>query len=161
MSEQFSLTHRDARILGECYPPFADKIKLLLPICWEKKLPIHLTQGFRYFGEQDELYKAGKSNAKGGNSYHNFGLAVDFCFDSSPDSGIQDPYLEPFEGSFKAVADSAKELGLEPGFYWKSFIDKPHIQAKITIPIDDLKCTIIKGGIYAVYRLLNEKKGIL
>ena len=47
---------------------------------------VRITQGLRTFKEQDELYaqgrtKAGKkvTNAKAGQSIHNYGLAVDIC----------------------------------------------------------------------------------
>lgn len=48
-----------------------------------------MTQGFRSIAEQDKLYQIGRrgkkgekkvTNAKGGESKHNFGNAVDFAF---------------------------------------------------------------------------------
>lgn len=48
------------------------------------KLQIRIVQGLRTFAEQDALYAQGRTtagsivtNAKGGESYHNYGLAID------------------------------------------------------------------------------------
>jgi len=47
---------------------------------------IRIVQGLRTFEEQNKLYRQGRTEpgnivtkAKGGQSYHNYGLAVDFC----------------------------------------------------------------------------------
>ncbi len=158
---QFNCSLRDTRIMGELYQPFSKIVLDVLKECWSKNIPVHLTQGFRYFGEQDVLFQAGKSNAQGGASYHNYGLAVDFCFDNSPLIGVQDPYKEPFDGAYKAVADIAVSHGLTAGFYWTSFNDKPHLQAKITSKIEDLRSVLLKNGIKAVYDLLDTNKEII
>lgn len=54
---------------------------------------LRVTQGLRTFGEQDALYAQGRTtpekivtNAKGGQSYHNYGLAIDLAV--LTDSGI-------------------------------------------------------------------------
>jgi peptidoglycan LD-endopeptidase CwlK len=50
------------------------------------KLGCRFVQVFRSFAEQDALYAQGRTkpgqkvtDAKGGQSYHNYGLAIDFC----------------------------------------------------------------------------------
>ena len=47
-------------------------------------IQLRISQGYRTFGEQDVIYAQGRTkkgaivtNAKGGQSYHNYGLAVD------------------------------------------------------------------------------------
>ena len=42
---------------------------------------MRIVQGLRTFPEQDALYaqRPKVTNAKGGQSYHNYGLAIDFC----------------------------------------------------------------------------------
>jgi len=53
--------------------------------------PIKLVSGYRSFEEQDKLYAQGRTergnivtNAKGGESMHNFGASIDYCFKNPP-----------------------------------------------------------------------------
>ena len=85
-----------------------------------------ISQGLRTIQEQNELYAQGRTkkgnivtNAKGGESWHNFGVAIDLCFintDGSIDFNVPD-----------RVGNMAKEFKLEWGAKW-SFPDKPHFQ---------------------------------
>lgn len=96
----------------------------------EKKLGkrIKITDGFRTFAEQNKLYAKGRTtagtkvtNAKGGQSYHNYGLAFDCYFTKN---GVVD-FSKPIN---KEVAAIGQELGLEWGGGWKSLKDYPHFQ---------------------------------
>lgn len=154
------LSDRDKRILGEIYPGFAKNVSAWMKACWDQNLEVHLTQGFRYFGEQDVLYKAGTSPAPGGSSYHNYGLAIDFCFDNDPNRpGIQDPYKEPVPGAFGRVADLAEGLGLRSGRGFPK-ADPDHVQAIISCSLLDLRTVFLKGDIKAVYRYLDDHGGL-
>ncbi|MFC6095818.1 M15 family metallopeptidase [Flavobacterium qiangtangense] len=60
-----------------------------------KGVRMRITQGFRTFKEQDELFAQGRtkpgpkvSNAKGGQSLHNYGLAFDICLLYDDGSGL-------------------------------------------------------------------------
>ncbi|MFN8548741.1 MAG: M15 family metallopeptidase [Candidatus Eisenbacteria bacterium] len=91
---------------------------------------IKLISGLRTYLEQDALYAQGRTapgakvtNARGGYSNHNFGIAFDV--------GV-------FEGS-KYLSDSPKynavgvlgvDLGLEWGGNWKTIVDQPHFQLR-------------------------------
>ncbi|MED0738884.1 M15 family metallopeptidase, partial [Aneurinibacillus thermoaerophilus] len=53
---------------------------------WQRGIYVLITQGYRSIAEQNELYAQGRTkpgkivtNAKGGTSYHNYGLALDFA----------------------------------------------------------------------------------
>ncbi len=93
----------------------------------EKELSIQLriTYSLRTFAEQDALYAKGRTisgrivtNAKGGRSYHNYGLAVDF-FDTTN---------QTFHISQK-TAQIGEKLGFEWGGHGQfGFVDKPHFQ---------------------------------
>ncbi|MGG4188043.1 M15 family metallopeptidase [Paenibacillus peoriae] len=89
--------------------------------------------------EQNELYAQGRTkpgpkvtNAKGGTSYHNFGVAVDFAL-LLPDgrSVSWDTKLDgnaDRKAGWIQVVDIAKDLGFEWGGDWKTFTDLPHFQ---------------------------------
>jgi len=91
-----------------------------------------ISDGRRTMAHQKAIYAQGRttpgkvvSNAPPGSSAHNYGLAVDLWpltadgknFDWSANKKL-----------FKIMADIAVKLGLTAGFYFKSFLDLPHIE---------------------------------
>ena len=67
------------------HPKVAENADILKEKTAEKDITIQITDGFRTYEEQDALYAQSRTehgnivtNAKGGKSYHNYGLAVDF-----------------------------------------------------------------------------------
>lgn len=89
-------------------------------------------QGLRTFPEQDALYnqKPKVTNAKGGQSIHNYGLAFDFCL---VDGGrtIWDT-VKDFDGDkvpdWMEVVKVFKDAGYSWGGDFKSIVDKPHFE---------------------------------
>lgn len=86
-----------------------------------------LTQTLRTSAEQDKLYAQGRTrpgkvvtNARGGQSLHNYGLAFDIAFRDHDGSVLWDVPL------FARFAAIAKANGLAWGGDWKSFKDYPH-----------------------------------
>jgi len=84
---------------------------------------------YRTFAEQDALYAQGRTkpgqivtNARGGWSLHNYGLAIDFVFHDKNDNWTWDSNL------WKQVGQIGINNGWESGYYWTSFPDKPHFQ---------------------------------
>ena len=93
-------------------------------------ITIKVIDGTRTWAEQDALYAQGRTrpggivtNAKGGESNHNFGIAFDIgVFEGSRYLGDSPKY--------KAVGTLGIELGLEWGGDWKSLVDQPHFQLR-------------------------------
>jgi peptidoglycan LD-endopeptidase CwlK len=90
--------------------------------------PVRVTEGFRSFERQDELYAQGRTtpgdivtNARGGQSYHNFGLAMDLA---PVVGGRVNPFLAPSAQTVKIGVS----LGWEWGGNWRGFKDRPHFQ---------------------------------
>ena len=93
-------------------------------------IQIKVISGSRTYAEQDALYAKGRTepgdkvtNAKGGYSNHNFGMA----FDIGVFSGNK--YL-PDSPKYKAVGTLGLELRLEWGGNWTSIVDQPHFQLR-------------------------------
>lgn len=83
--------------------------------------------GTRSYAEQDALYnkKPRVTKAKGGYSWHNFGLAFDIGLFTEQGQYIGD------SKHYATLGKLAKEVpGLEWGGTWKSFVDEPHYQLK-------------------------------
>ena len=111
------------------HPTLQAKIKELEKLCNKNGLKIRITQGLRTVAEQDALYAQGRTkpgnkvtNAKGGYSMHNWGVAFDFCRDDG-----KNPY-DDSDGFFTKVGRLGVSIGLEWGGNWKSPVDKPHLQ---------------------------------
>lgn len=98
-----------------------------------------VTCGTRTIEEQNALYAQGRTkpgkivtNAKGGYSIHNFGLAFDFCLIIDGGKYASWEYLKDFDGDktpdWMEFVNLFKSAGYEWGGDWKSFKDRPHLQ---------------------------------
>ena len=82
--------------------------------------------GTRSYAEQDRLYakRPRVTKARGGQSWHNFGLAWDFGVFSADGKAYYGNHK-----SYKVFGKIAESIdGTEWGGAWKSFKDEPHIQ---------------------------------
>lgn len=84
--------------------------------------PIRITEGFRSNERQNELYRQRPrvTNARGGESTHNYGVAFDVVFRKEG--------YDATAAQWKVIADFAKTLGLSWGGDWSAFVDKPHFE---------------------------------
>jgi peptidoglycan LD-endopeptidase CwlK len=122
---------------------------LLVQMAAEEGIKVVITDDFRSFHEQDKLYAKGRSgegnivtHAKAGESFHNFGLAVDFALSTPENKVIWDLDYDGNGNSrsdWLEVADIAKDLGFEWGGDWKYFKDYPHLQMDFGLSINDLQ----------------------
>lgn len=138
------------------HPKIRNKVKAAYLECCEAltgKAILRFAYTLRTFKEQDELYAIGRSkpgkivtNAKGGQSYHNYGLAWDIVLllDKDGDGKFEFPSWETnvdFDSDGKAdwqeVVQIFKRIGAEWGGDWK-FTDKPHFQITMGYSIADL-----------------------
>lgn len=121
--------------LGGLLPVLAVRARCMVELCAHEGIAILITQGLRTWEEQDALYAKGRTlaplgkqhivtNAKGGQSFHNFGLAFDVVVLDSVGKADWD-ITHP---SWKRSAEIGKSLSLEWGGDWKSFKDMPHFQ---------------------------------
>jgi len=105
-------------------------------------LKFRLTNGFRSIQEQNNLYNQGRTtpgskvtNAKGGKSYHNYGLAIDLVV---IDSNRKADYKNQPKNGKKLYNTIAKKYGFEWGGNWKTFKDYPHFQKTFGYKVNTL-----------------------
>jgi peptidoglycan L-alanyl-D-glutamate endopeptidase CwlK len=86
-------------------------------------------QTLRTFEEQDALYQKGRTrpgpkvtNAKPGTSYHQYGLAIDFC------NQINGKLVWKVDKNWMKVVGLYKAAGWSWGGDWKGFQDQPHLE---------------------------------
>jgi peptidoglycan LD-endopeptidase CwlK len=135
------------------HPKIRDEVKALIEKA-ETEFPVNMAirivQGLRTIKEQDELYFKGRdkkgnvinkkkvvTNARGGKSFHNYGLAVDFAILHDKDNNGNYEELSwdtaaDFDKDgvidWQEVVKIFKDAGYEWGGDWRTFIDRPHIQ---------------------------------
>lgn len=108
-------------------PEFAAKLTLFEKKLASNGIKVMLTCGYRSIEEQDRLYAAGRTklgkrvtNARGGYSWHNWGLAADYVFIING--------KVTWDGPWTTFGKIARECGLEWGGDFKSIVDRPHVQ---------------------------------
>jgi hypothetical protein len=95
-------------------------------------ITLRVTNGYRSIEEQNALYSKGRdekgniigqivTNAKGGSSYHNYGLAIDIA-------NMKNQKIPIYEIPNQSIVDIGKNYNFEWGGDWKSLIDYPHFQ---------------------------------
>lgn len=124
MRDQISINR-----MQQLNPVMQDKVKAFMEALENKGLQPRITQGLRTIAEQDALYAQGRTkpgkivtNAKGGTSWHNYGVAIDIAFVNA-------------DGSINFnVSDEIGVLGEAMGFEWGhrwarwGIDDRPHFQ---------------------------------
>ena len=121
---------RSERVIATLLPHVRPYARALYFKALQNGIRINIISGTRSYQEQDALYAQGRSaagaivtNARGGHSNHNFGIA----FDIGVFSGNR--YL-PESPLYKAVGALGMELGLEWGGNWKTIVDQAHFQLR-------------------------------
>lgn len=109
---------------------------------YKEGINVQITDGFRSFAEQTKLYNQGRTtpgqivtNARAGQSNHNYGLAVDFVLLSEDGTKA----LYEVNSKWRRVAAIGKSLGFEWGGDWTSFKDYPHLEMMGGLSIRDLQ----------------------
>lgn len=98
---------------------------------YKEGINAQISHGMRTYAQQNALYAQGRTksgsivtNARGGYSNHNFGLAVDFFLTNEDGSKA----IWTVNSQWRRVAAIAKGLGFEWGGDWRSFKDYPHLE---------------------------------
>ncbi len=144
-----------------------DRIQLLHPKLREEAIELYeeicttltgisscrFTHTLRTFAEQDALYAQGRTKsgsivtkAKGGQSYHNYGLAIDIVLILDTDNNgtfetaswdNKKDFDKDGRADWQEVVSIFKRYGYEWGGDWK-FKDTPHFQKTFGKSINDL-----------------------
>ncbi len=144
--------------LKDVHPLLASKVRAMANELAAEGVMIRVTQGLRSWADQERIYQQGRSspgpivsNAKPGQSYHNYGLAVDVVpmTPLGPDWDTSHPV-------WKRIIEVGISLGLESGATWRTFKDYPHFQLTGNLPVTpttDLITRLEKDGIPAIWQM--------
>lgn len=140
--------------LSNIHPVLAQRARIIAERLAQQGIIVEIVQGFRSAEEQDALYRKGRrgipgekkvTNAQAWQSYHCYGIAVDFCiFENGK------PNWEAPRSQWLRIAEAAEALGLESGARWK-FVDMPHVQIN-GLSIAQCRALYERGGLALVWQ---------
>jgi hypothetical protein len=120
-----------SRDITKLHPKVRQLADALVAECEKQGLKIKITDCVRTKEEQNSI-GASRTNCKYPSSYHNWGLAFDFCRneDVDNDGKISDDAYNQKGNFFFKVGQIGKSLGLDWGGDFKSIYDGPHFEYK-------------------------------
>jgi peptidoglycan L-alanyl-D-glutamate endopeptidase CwlK len=117
-------------------------------------MAIRIVQGLRTFAEQDAIYAQGRTkqgpvvtNARGGMSFHNYGVAIDFVILYDKDGNgsfealswdINYDFDKDGVADWQQVVKAFKAKGWDWGGDWHSLKDNPHLQKTFGLTISQM-----------------------
>ncbi|MGZ8888065.1 MAG: M15 family metallopeptidase [Halobacteriota archaeon] len=119
----------NSRALCDLHPTVMKMCMEFMARCKEVGIDILITSTYRDHESQNALYAQGRTtkgnkvtNAKGGQSFHNWKVAFDFAPIRNGKIDWQD------SATFKRCGEIAESVGLEWAGRWKSFPELAHCQ---------------------------------
>jgi peptidoglycan L-alanyl-D-glutamate endopeptidase CwlK len=130
-----------SRSLDDLHPIVREKAEQWLELCNQAGHEPLVTCTYRSVQEQDDLYAQGRSkpgkrvtNVRGGNSYHNWRVAIDFV-----PLLAGKPVWDAEHKAWPEIATLAEAVGFEWGGRWTTFKDLPHLQYTQGLTCDDFR----------------------
>lgn len=134
----------NSRSIKDLHPYVKTKAQEFIQACADQGVFILITSTYRDNESQNALYAQGRTtpgkivtNAKGGNSFHQYKVALDFVplRDGKAVWGTtgEDGKL------WKKAIEIAKSVGFESASEWKTFKELPHLQITLGLTLADLK----------------------
>lgn len=121
---------RSEKTIATLHPQVATYARSLVQRAASVGIEIKIIGGTRTYAEQDALFAQGRTkpgkrvtNAKGGESNHNFGIAFDIGVFNGKTYLGESP-------SYDVVGPLGIDIGLEWGGAWTTLVDKPHFQLR-------------------------------
>lgn len=108
----------------------ANRVTAVIEQARREGMNMRVDTAYRTFAEQDALYAQGRTapgnrvtNARAGQSWHNYGVAVDLVFN---DANGRPSWAET--NNWDRYGEIAVAQGLEWGGNWQGFTDRPHVE---------------------------------
>ena len=141
------------------YPDFRQRLQSIESQMESEGFPVRVVEGFRSFLRSELLYNQGRTipgkivtQAKPGQSFHNYGMAVDYCFHGP------DPYSDHHPWALLG------KVALASGCRWGgtfSHPDRPHVEADYLVPLSEIHSLYADGsGVVAVWAKLDVIRSV-
>src|SRR5690625_1100796 len=136
-----NLVNKALKRIGNVHPIIKQGAEEIIRRAYKEGIYVLFSDGYRSNAEQNKLYAQGRTtsgnivtNARGGQSLHNYGLAIDMFITNKAGTSATWPVAK-----LRKVAQIAKGLGFEWGGDWKTFKDNPHLQMTGGLSISQLQ----------------------
>jgi peptidoglycan L-alanyl-D-glutamate endopeptidase CwlK len=127
--------------LHDVHEVVQEKVYKLIQQAYKESIFVMVTEGFKSIEHQHKLYSQGRTtpgsivaNAKGGYSYHNYGLAFDIALLDK--NGEVDWTIDR---RWTKAGEIGKRIGLKWGGDWTSLKDYPHFQYTFGLSLPELR----------------------
>jgi len=127
------MDQRTKKLVAELIPPAQEVMNRMLEIAYANGLNMQCHSGYRSPEDQDKLYALGRSeagkivtNAKGGQSTHNYRLAGDFHFVDKKGDIVWDEKL--YKKIWTLIKPILEPKGLRWAGNWKKFKETAHFE---------------------------------
>jgi len=112
---------------------------------------LRITSGYRSFADQNALFAQGRTtpgaivtNARGGQSWHNFGLAIDVVEVRNGDPSSQDNILW-VNDRWDEIGAIGRSHGFAWGGDWTGFVDRPHFEMTFGLTLAEMRDRLSRG----------------
>ena len=149
------VSQRNEKAIARLHPQVRGLIrKFINDVYIKHQVQLVIVQDYRTYAQQDALYAKGRTtsgsivtNAKGGQSNHNFALAVD-VFPLWNDGKLHMDAKSDKKNIeiLRKISSVGKSIGLEWGGDWKSIVDNPHFQLKTGKTMSQLRALTESAG---------------
>lgn len=149
------VSEKNERAIARLHPQVRGLIrKFINEVYAQHQVQLVIVQDYRTYAQQDALYAKGRTapgsivtKARGGQSNHNFALAVD-VFPLWEDGKLHMDAKSDAKNIkiLRKVAPVGKSIGLEWGGDWKSIVDNPHFQLKTGKTMSQLRQLTKEAG---------------
>lgn len=163
-------------VLSYVYPELKNKINnVYISMRAIHQLDVFPTSGLRSYEDQQTVYNKGRDSsgkvidpravvswAKPGQSYHNYGCAIDSAFKYKNAYGDSDPYLSKHPNGFylwQEFGRMCRDEGLTwGGDFQNEKQDRPHAQLTFGVDITTMRDLYFKDGLSAVWDELEKRR---
>ena len=130
----------NSRQISDLHPKVQTLCKRFIEMCKTKGIDVIITSTYRDFASQDALFAQGRTkpgkkvtNARAGQSYHNFRCAFDFV------PIVNGKAMWNDTGLFTKCGEIAELVGLEWAGRWTKFKEMAHCQYTGGLTLKDLQ----------------------
>ena len=142
-----SFDARTERNILTLHPKAQELARIFMKRLLDAGINARIISGTRTYAEQNELFKRGRfgnpgpkvTNARGGQSNHNFCIAWDIGIFEEDGAYLGDSPL------YDTAAEVGLVDGIEWGGHWTSFVDRPHYQAVTGLKISAVRVRFERG----------------
>ena len=149
---QYSLSENTKKHISQLHPKIQTATKNMMVNLYNKGVKTEIICSMRTSAEQDQLYNIGRDSegnvvgkvvtyVKGGESFHNFGLAFDVEVYNK--NGKKNWDSESVD--WQSVIAEGQAQGFEAGATWKDFKDFPHFQNACNLSTKQLRDRLVNN----------------